>query len=41
MGAQLTDGLKYNDSIIDTGSNHSLPNLASQMVHYLEVINQR
>jgi hypothetical protein len=41
MGANLPDALRYNDTIIDTGSEHSIQNLASQMVHYLKVINQK
>jgi hypothetical protein len=40
MGAQLENGLQYNHTIIDTGNNHSIQNLSSQMVHYLNVINQ-
>ncbi len=41
MGAQMPEGLSYNDSIIDTGLNHDLQNLATQMIHYLKVINQK
>jgi hypothetical protein len=41
MGAQIPNALNYNDSIIDTGNNLTLQNLASQMVHYLKVINQK
>jgi len=41
MGAQIPGGLTYNDSIIDTGKDQTIQNLASQMVHYLKVINQK
>lgn len=41
MGAQLPNGLSYNDSIIDIGSDKNIQNLAAQMVHYLKVINQK
>jgi hypothetical protein len=40
MGAQLPNGLNYNHSVIDTGSDHSIQSLSAQMVHYLKVINQ-
>lgn len=41
MGAKIPESMKYNDIIIDTGEEHSIQNLASQMVHYLKVINQK
>jgi hypothetical protein len=41
MGANLPGGLYYNDSLIDTGADQTIQNLASQMVHYLKVINQK
>ncbi len=41
MGANLPEALRYNDTIIDTGTDNSLQNLAGQMVHYLKVINQK
>jgi hypothetical protein len=41
MGAQLRDALTYNDSVIDTSENHNIEYLASQMIHYLKVINQK
>ena len=40
MGAQIQNGIQYNDSIIDTGNDHSIQSLSAQMVHYLKVINQ-
>jgi hypothetical protein len=40
MGAQLPNGLNYNHSVIDTGSDHSIQCLSPQMVHDLKVINQ-
>ncbi|MDZ4669189.1 MAG: hypothetical protein SGJ00_15080 [bacterium] len=40
MGAQLNNALSYNDSVIDTGQKKSIENLASQMIHYLKVVNQ-
>lgn len=41
IGAQMPECLSYNDSIIDTGSDQGLQNLATQMIHYLKVINQK
>lgn len=40
MGAQIENGIQYNDSIIDTGNDHSIQSLSAQIVHYLKVINQ-
>jgi thioesterase domain-containing protein len=41
MGAQLNNALTYNDSVIDTGNTKSIEHLASQMIHYLSVVNQK
>lgn len=41
MGASIPDALQFNDTLIDTGSQQNLQNLAVQMVHYLKVINQK
>lgn len=40
MGAPLSDALRYNDSVIDVKQDGGIHGLATQMVHYLKVINQ-
>lgn len=39
MGAQINNSLAYNDSIIDIGEDKNATQLASQIIHYLNVIN--
>ncbi|MCF8254086.1 MAG: hypothetical protein K9H61_09385 [Bacteroidia bacterium] len=41
MGVEMPGNLAYNDGLISLGSNRDIKNLASQIVHYLNVINQK
>ncbi len=38
MAAQIPHALSYNETLIDTGSNKDLKNLAMQMEHYLKSV---
>ncbi|MCG9880299.1 MAG: hypothetical protein MH472_06845 [Bacteroidia bacterium] len=40
MGPQIPGSLAFNDSVIDMGSDQNAKSLASQIIHYLNVINQ-
>lgn len=40
MAAQIPFAIHYNESLIDTGSNQDIKNLANQMVHYLKTVNR-